>query len=905
MKNAARFLITFLIFSSLLLSVFPFQTQSVEAEKISIRIKGLKESVTVRRDERGIPYIEAKNADDLYFAQGYVTAIDRLWQMDLFRRYTGGELSEIFGRVPFLGSSTVDLDKLHRKYGWRRNAEASLETMSPQMKAALVAYSNGVNAYIDSLDEKTLPVEFQILRYKPHHWTPIDTLVSGKVFPESLSMTWDTDIMRASLSDLPKEKKEKLLMEFSEDDVLVVGNDNVKTQSTGKYKTEPISNQVLEETAKIRNTIKSGLELVGFYAEDRAASNNWVLSGKRTTTGKPLLANDPHLNPTVPSIWHMVHLSMPGMRLSGVTTPGFPGVLIGHNEHIAWGATNLGPDVQDVYLETFDETNPRKYKTQNGWKDADVFREEIKIRKSAVGSEIESEFFDVTVTKHGPVILEKDNKRYALRWTAFDSKANEADGFFRINSARNWKEFTDALSDYKGVSFNFVYADVAGNIGYYGAGGIPIRKSGDGSLPYDGSKDEGEWLGYIPLKELPFLYNPPDGIIVTANQRVVGKSYKHFLTHLWASPYRAKRIKELLLAKPKHNADSFRDIQADVYNAHLKTFMLETVKLAVGAPANATNQSTADEQKFLQSMKLIMPWDGRMTVDSKASPLVTAMRSVFRRKIIEAAVGKERVNSFFWANESAFFNWLIKVQPKEWLPKEYESFLSLLKDCEKEARATLTRRLGEDESKWTWGNFNQGRVAHPLATVPLTGGQFAIEPFAIQGSSNAPNVGIGVSMRFIADTSNWDLTRQNIQFGESGNPKSPYYKDQMQEWINATPRVFPFTQTAVEKAAKETLTLMPDGDASTLYRGRYVYGFETSSFTKCGSAENWWVSYPSEDVSKALRGVKTEKQYQPIYLEAKGSVSGAGHYGHLGAYKREFTVSEVVKIQKEIPSDCQ
>lgn len=809
MKRTTLFLTSFLVFSSLFLSVLPLQTQRVEAQQNSIRIKGLKETVTVRRDERGIPYIEAKNADDLYFAQGYVTAIDRLWQMDLFRRYTGGELSEIFGRIPFLGSSTVDLDKLHKKYGWRRNAEASLETMSPEMKAALVAYSNGVNAYIDSLDEKSLPTEFQILGYKPHHWTPADTLVSGKVFPESLSMTWDTDIMRASLSDLPKEKKEKLLMEFSEDDVLVVGKDNVKTQSAVKNYSVPISTQVLEETAKIRNTIKSGLELVGFYAEDRAASNNWVVSGKRTTTGKPLLANDPHLNPTVPSIWHMVNLSMPGMRVSGVTTPGFPGVLIGHNEYIAWGATNLGPDVQDVYLETFDENNSRKYKTQDGWKDAEVFREEIKVRKSQTGSEIESEFLDVTVTRHGPVILEKDNKRYALRWTAFDSKANEAEGFFRINSARNWKEFTDALSDYKGVTFNFVYADVAGNIGYYGAGGIPIRKSGDGSLPYNGSKDEGEWMGYIPLKELPSLYNPPDGMIVTANQRVVGKSYKHHLSYEWPAPYRAKRIKELLLAKPKHDANSFREVQADVYNAHLKTFMFETVKLAVGSPANSTNQSTADEQKFLQSMKMIMTWDGRMTVDSKAAPLVNIMRSVFRRKIIEAAVGKERSSSFNWSNESAFINWLIKTQPKEWLPIEYKDYLSLLKDCEKEARATLTRRLGEDETKWTWGNYNQGRVAHPLAAVPLVGGQFAIEPFAIQGSSNVPDVGIGVSMRFIADPSNWDLTRQSIQLGQSGSPKSPYYKDQMQEWINATPRVFPFTQSAVEKAAKETIMLEP------------------------------------------------------------------------------------------------
>lgn len=907
MRLIKRFPVSVFVYTFFLVSILSFQTLNLKAQTTNnVNIKGLKDTVTVRRDERGIPYIEAKNADDLYFAQGYVTASDRLWQMDLLRRVMRGEISEIFGRVPFQGTTTVEQDKLRRKYGWHRIADASFENMSPQMKAALVAYAKGVNAYIDSLDEKSLPVEFQILRYKPRHWTPTDTLIAGKVFPEGLSMTWRADILRASLSDLPKEKKEKLLMEISEDDVLVVGNDNVKANTSTKTKTASISNELLKETAQISKTIESGLSLIGFNVEDRAASNNWVVSGKRTKSGKPLLANDPHLDATAPSIWYMVNLSMPGMRVAGVTTPGYPGVLLGHNEYIAWGATNLGPDVQDLYLETFDANNPRKYKTPEGWKDADVFREEIKVRKSLTGNEIESEFFDVTVTRHGPIFLERDNKRYALRWTAFDPKANEAEGFFRFNYARNWKDFTDALNNYKGVTFNFVYADVAGNIGYYGAGGIPVRKSGDGSVPYDGAKDEGEWIGYIPLKELPFLYNPPDGIIVTANQRVVGKSYKHHLSYEWPAPYRAKRIKELLLAKPKHDADSYRDIQADIYNAHLKTFMFENVKLAVAnSHASSSGNGSNDDMNFLQSMKMIMPWDGRMTVDSKAAPIVLAIRTVFRRKIIEAAVGKERANSFFWANESAFFNWLIKTQPKEWLPAEYKDYLALLKDCEKEARANLTRRLGEDESKWTWGNFNQARLTHPLSIVPLIGGQFAIAPFAIQGSGNAPNVGIGVSMRLIAEPGNWNATRQSIQLGQSGNPKSPYWKDQMQEWINATPRIFPFSQKAVEAAAKETLVLSPANDSSKTYRGLYSFGFEVSSFKPCGDEEKWWVVYSSESVSNALFSVKPDGGYRALYLEAKGTVTDEGQYGHLGEYKREFNITAVVKIQKEIPADCK
>ncbi len=796
--------------------------QPIQAQSNSLSLKGLKDSVTVRRDERGIPYIEAKNANDLYFAQGYVVASDRLWQMDLFRRLTRGELSEIFGRVQFQGATTVEQDKLHRRYGWARMAKASFDAMSPTMKSALVAYANGVNAYIESLDEKSLPTEFQILRYKPKPWTPEDTLVAGKIFPESLSMTWERDIMRAAISDLPKEKLEKLLMEFSDDDALVVGNDKMDTvPMMTKAVTATISTEILDQTERLKTTSDSSLTLAGFYAEDRAASNNWVVGGKRTTTGKPLLANDPHLLATAPSIWYMINLSIPGMRVAGVTTPGFPGVLLGHNEHIAWGATNLGPDVQDLYLETFDTNNPRKYKTPQGWKDADIFREEIKVRKSLTSTETESEFFDVTVTRHGPIMLDDNGKKYALRWTAFDSKNNEAEGFFKMNSARNWKEFTDALNTYKGVTFNFVYADVQGNIGYYGAGQIPIRKTGDGSLPYDGSTDEGEWTGYIPLKELPSLFNPPDSMIVTANQRVVGKSYKYHLTHEWAAPYRAKRIRDLLMANPKQSTDTFRDIQADVFNIHLSTFAREFMKLngmdmpmngtmAVPLATFGTSPDTSETDNLNKTLSTISGWDGRMTVNSKAAPIVAAMRALFRQKILIAALGEERARRFAWSNESAFFNWLIKTRPNEWLPKEYSDYVSLLNDCEKEAREIITRRLGADELKWTWGNYNMARISHPLTAVPLIGQQFVIEPFQINGGSNVPNVGVSVSMRFIADPGNWDATRQSIQFGNSGDPKSPFWKNQQQEWINATPHVFPFTKTAVEKNAKVTWTLVPN-----------------------------------------------------------------------------------------------
>ena len=380
----------------------------------------------------------------------------------------------------------------------------------------------------------------------------------------------------------------------------------------------------LHELVEIKEIASRSLERVGLYEPDRAVSNNWVVSGTRSRTGKPILANDPHLPSFVPSIWHMAHLSMPGLRVAGVTAPGAPGIILGHNEQIAWGSTNLGPDVQDLYLEKFDKDNPRRYMTPGGWREAEVRHEEIKIRKSFTDTATESEFVDITVTRHGPIIFEKDGARYALHWTALDPKSTEFDAFYDINRATNWKEFRVALSRYEGPTQNFVYADRSGHIGYYGAGQIPIRKSGDGSVPYDGSTDSGEWTGFVPFEELPHLFDPSEGFIVTANQRVAGRSYPHFLTHEWAAPYRARRIFDLLKSKSKPSQSDMREIQADTLHIGISTFARETVKLA-SESASSLYKSSADA-KWRETIELFAGWDGRMNIESRAAPLATEMR---------------------------------------------------------------------------------------------------------------------------------------------------------------------------------------------------------------------------------------------------------------------------------------
>jgi penicillin G amidase len=772
----------------------------------TINVPGLENRVTVRRDERGIPYIEAANEADLYFAQGYVTANDRLWQMDLMRRTARGELAEVLTAGP--KNVALEQDKQHRTMGFAQEVEAELAGASPQSRAILDAYARGVNAYIDSLDPKSMPPEIQILQYKPRPWTASDSLLPVKLFAEALSTTWRIDIMREALSALPAEKRAMLLPEVSPLDVLVVGKDtkklNASLSNDNKF-SDPISPGLIAAVEKDQEVAAQALEAIGLYAEGLAASNNWVVNGKHTLSGKPLLANDPHLAASVPSIWHLVNLSAPGLHVSGVTAPGLPGVVIGHNDRIAWGFTNVGPDVQDLYIEKFDPANPRRYQTPQGWRDAELRHEEIKVRKGYTSPETEVVPLDVTVTRHGPIILERDSKRYALRWTALDPKANRSDSTSLVSHARNWKEFTEALRSFTAPTQNIVYADVDGHIGYYAAGVIPIRKSGDGSVPYDGSTDDGEWTSYIPTDKLPHLFDPPSGIIVTANQRIVGTDYPYFLTHSWAQPYRARRIFNLLNEKSRLTTDDFRRIQGDVHSIALAAFAHDCAKLL--KPGLAPG-----DQKLRETLTAFENWDGEVKAGSAEALLLFQMRAAFRSRILTAALGPDLFKLYGWANIEATLDRLIAEQPKEWLPKEFTGYADLIKACYDDARQNLTRNLGADESKWKWGEMFKVRFQHPMADVPFIGQQFAIPPFAQNGVGSlgaTVNVGSNVSMRFIADPSDWDKTQHGITLGESGLPSSSHWKDQLDDWRNVTPRVFPFTRAAVESATRDLLILEP------------------------------------------------------------------------------------------------
>ena len=791
-----------LCLSTLLASGAPTPARADGADKqtkrSTIRIAGLRADVIVRRDDRAIPYIEASNEEDLYFAQGYVLASDRLWQMDLLRRTASGELSEV------LGPSTLEEDKRRRKFGFATLAEQVAGRLSRPVRLALQSYARGVNAFIESIDQKDLPREFRTLGYKPRPWRPADSLVIGKLFAESLSTSWHTDLVRAALAGLPKERRDQLLLRTSPLDVVIVDSDRAgkagaMNRAAASAGAQSITPEILAEASKSIALTRRSLERVGLGTEGLAASNNWVVSGQLSATGKPLLANDPHLEPSAPSIWYMLHLSAPGLRAAGVTIPGAPGIFIGHNEQMAWGITNVGADVQDLYAERFDSQDPTRYMTPTGWRTAQVRREVIKVRKSLLDPTLSTVALDVTVTRNGPIILDSKGVRYALAWPTLELSANELDVYYYVGRARDWQDFRGALSRYTGFPLNFVYADTEGHIGHWAAGHYPVRRRERGSAPHDGATDAGDWVGFIAFEQTPHVYNPPTGVIVTANNRIVGTGYPHYITESWVAPYRARRIYNLLTAKQRLSVEDFRAIQADTYSFPDAIFSGEVVKLA--------RKADKDSPEWRHVLDAFDGWNAMMNIDSHAMALSIMMRGAFQRRVAALALGDELMQVYDWRNANPFFDHVITTRPPEWLPKEFDSYEALLLACYRDALETLTKRLGPDKERWRWGNLINVRFRHPLAEVPLIGQGFRVEPFPQNGGGQAVNKGASVSMRFIADVSDWDNTRLGIALGESGNPLSPHWKDQLDDWRSVNPRTFPFTEKAVARAAREALIL--------------------------------------------------------------------------------------------------
>jgi len=555
-------------------------------------------------------------------------------------------------------------------------------------------------------------------------------------------------------------------------------------------------------TSEVDDPTLAALVSSGDSSEAGLGSNNWVVSGAHTQSGQPLLANDPHLDHSVPSVWYMIHLKSPGLNVSGVSLPGLPLLVIGHNEKIAWGVTNTGPDVQDLYAETFNFGNPKKYLHDGAWVDAEVRDEVIKVRRKR------DYRLTVKVTRHGPIISHEGNRDLALRWTAFEPHALSAlfNGASKISLAQNWEQFTAALRDYTGPMQNFVYADRDGNIGYYAAAWVPIRKRGTGAVPVPGATDEYDWTGYIPFEDLPHSYNPASGIIATANGRVVPEDYPYFITSAWGAAYRTARIFQLLRAGKAFTVGDMLRVQTDILTLEDKWLAGQLLQAAYH------NQPQSPDAQY--ALSLLSHWDGEASMDSAATLVCEVTRKALLERILKPKLG-DGLSGYHWGMSTTFLENVLANNWTRWLPPGDSTFgETLIKSLEEGVKQIPSRVGSRSHNAWKWGNTIPLTFYHPLGQgFPLLGRLLDVGPFPQAGTATtvkATTARHGPSMRMVVDLSNFDHSVQNITLGESGQVFSPYYKDQFDAWYNG--RSFPMScsDAVVDQATVHKLVLGPE-----------------------------------------------------------------------------------------------
>jgi penicillin amidase len=776
----------------------------------ALNVQGLTAPVTVTRDGHGVPTITAASLPDLFFAQGFVTAQDRLWQLDIMRRFAAGELSEVAGPI------ALSHDREQRILGMRQVAAKAIAALPARDREFFDAYARGVNAYMASQGNR-LPLEFRLMRYKPKPWTADDSILLGVQLVQELNHgTYREALEReAILARLGPELTADLFVNSSwrdrpptvqphrlsdEVDKLRKQGDDDQDDDDQDMDEGPDSNVAGMPWSPLRSL---DFELV-------PGSNNWVLSGEHTVNGKPLLSNDMHLHHQMPNLWYEAHLRAGDYDVVGVTLPGLPFVIVGHNQRIAWGVTNVGPTVEDLYIETFNDKD--EYQTPAGWEKAEHRREVIPVKGQASVS------LDVESTHHGPVItslIPGETRKLALHWTVYDSVY---DPFFEIDSAKDWSGFRQALAKLDSPAQNFVYADVDGHIGYQTTGHIPIRKAGDGSLPVPGNDDAHEWTGYIPFDKLPTVFDPPSGVIATANGRITPDKYPFSVSTGWDAPWRTDRIYRVLESGKKFAPPDLLALQTDVYSA----FDRICAEHFVYALDHAKNIS----KRAQQARELMRDWDGRMLTNSAAATVEFRSRQELMRLLLEPKLGPAppgqtsppqtpqpglNWTSYRWQMSSIWLEAVLAKKPQRWLPSNYESYDAVLAAAVE--AAVTSSDAPADLAQWRWGKFHPIEIDHfVLKRIP--GLSRWVQPGLHEqsgGGLTVKQVGrdFGPSERYTADLSDFDHSTLNVVTGQAGNFLSPYYMDQWKAWYEGTTFVLPFSSQAVRNAKAHELTLKP------------------------------------------------------------------------------------------------
>lgn len=772
-----------------------------------ITLNGPKASIDIVRDREGIPHIYAKSPHDAYFALGFVHAQDRLWQLELNRRIAAGRMAEI------LGPAAVDTDRFLRALGVRRNAEAILANLAADTRATLDAYAAGINAYL-ATQPRPLPPEFLITGTpQPAPWQAVDSIGWQTMMAWDLGANWSQELLRMRLSQkLTLEQINEFLPPYPGDAVLA-------TQDyTKMYRELAGTTQQLQAVAAIAPP--------SFV--DGMGSNNWVVSGALAASGKPLLANDPHLGLSAPALWYFAHLSAPGLNAIGATLPGIPGVVLGHNDRIAWGFTNTAPDVQDLYIERINPANPLQYQTPDGWADFKLRKEVIKVKgKPDVTLEVRD-------SRHGPIITGAlpiadkaplDAKRYAIAfaWTALRPDDLSIQAGLRISGAGNWQEFLERVKGFSSPQQNMVYADIEGNIGFIAPGRVPVRKPDNdlkGLAPAPGWDARYDWDGFVAFEDLPMQFNPVSQRIITANQKIVGADYPHFITSEWTLPFRADRITALIDASPKHSLDSFATIQKD----HLSLAAQELLGLV-----RRTKPATARSENAL---RLLEKWQGAMDRD-RAEPLVfNAWMREASRRIFEDELGPDLMRDYWehrnmhasmvnvLKNQSGQGRWCQDTNVKSGTAQTCAVLLSAALEA---ALTDLKAKYGNDMTQWQWGKAHVARSEHrPFGKVAPLDRLFDIRVDS-PGDTYTVNVGRynlrddkepfasrhAASLRALYDLSDLENSRFIHSTGQSGNLLSPLYRNFAQRWADVSYLPMQMKRESVEKNKMGTLQLAP------------------------------------------------------------------------------------------------
>ncbi|HTT10920.1 MAG TPA: penicillin acylase family protein [Burkholderiaceae bacterium] len=787
----------------------------------SLVVGGISKQVVISRDARALPYIDAGDEADAIFALGYVHAQDRLWQMTFNRRIAQGRVAEI------AGPGALDTDRFLRTLGIYRVAQYAAGRLDPETRRLLEAYAAGVNA---SLAQRSgpQPLEFVLTRSPPPEpWQVADTLAWTLIMALDLSRTYRDELTRLRLaSRLPRAEIDEFKPPYPGDVPAAIADYPRIYRALGLF------NSAQSQTSGPPR-VAADNSLESFAALDETpgiGSNNWVVSGAHTRSGKPLLANDPHLGLTTPSVWYFARLRAPEFEVFGATLPGVPYVLLGRNRDVAWGFTNTGPDVQDLYIERINPDHPDQYQTPEGFARFESRTERILVRGADPVDLV------VRSTRHGPVLsgvlgkVDKliDGSRYvlALRWTALEGDDMTLASVRAMNRAHNAKEFEGALANFGLAMQNIVYADVEGNIGFVAAGRVPIRRPDNdlqGLAPAPGWDAKYDWAGWLPYSELPRVFNPKSGMIVTANQKTIPPGYGHYITSDWFLPYRADRITQLLEATPKHDMASFRRIQGDVVSLAARD-LLEALRAL--APEPATNAGKV-------ALARLMAWDGTMNVNAPEPLLFHAWLRHLRARIFDDDLGPLAADLVGQAELTRATLQVLRgaTHARDWCddrntPQRHTTCTELASEALDAAVIELAKETGRDPLGLKWGEAHRAVHEHrPFSNVPLLRDWFELVVPA-PGDSFTVNVGQlglragsdwrapyvtrhGPSLRAIYDLSPGATGEWIYTTGQVGNPFADNYGDLLQSWLKVEYWPISWDRPKSDPLPHKTLSLRP------------------------------------------------------------------------------------------------